>query len=244
MRYPLRLTAVILLTVITSGCQEEPPAVAVTPEPAVFLTQSVATVDNSAILAPQTEEAPPQPPLYEDFQGQPQLSLFPRAGGFRPAVDSDQLPYWETFIEHLVKMTGVAVDQASGDRAWVFRGINTVDSVGYFSPLAVTPQTTYDVSFRITSDLVAGASAGIGIIEFDEFLWIADQFTEEIHKKHALGAKEGQRLTGKNDRLKQAFTFTTSPQTKMIHLILYREGAHDRNNVLFDEIRIEQGAKP
>jgi len=240
MKYPLRLTLAILLTIITSGCQEEPTAVAVAPEPTTILAQSVATADNSTTLPPQQEQIPPQPPIYEDFQGQPQLSLFPRAGDFRPADDSDKLPFWKTFIEHLVKVTGVVVDQTSEDRAWVFRGINTIDSVGFFSPLAVTPLTTYEVSFRITTDLAEGASAGIGIIEFDEFLWIADQFTEEIHNKHAIGAKDGKRLNGVNQRSEQTFTFTTSPMTKMIHLVLFREGTHDRNNVVFDEIRIEE----
>ena len=187
----------------------------------------------------QTNQETPKPPLFEDFQGDPQLSLFPRAGDFRPADDSDRLPYWNTFIEHLIKVTGVVEEQTTGSRGWTFRSINTIDSVGFFSPLAVEPQTGYQVSFKITADLAEGASAGIGILEFNEFLWVPAQYTEEIYSKHFRGSHEGQRLTGKADG-EYTFTFTTGPETKMVHIVLFREGAHDRNSLIFDDIKIER----
>jgi len=246
-----------LTLLIASGCQEDTPqTVKIPPQPtengksvAKELTaaeEPVQTAEQGQSDAPiqevseqeVAEQEPPTPPIFEDFQGPPQLSLFPRVGDFRPEEDSDRLPYWNTFIEHLVKVTGVAEDQASGSRGWVFRSIKSIDSVGYFSPLGVEPQTGYKVSFNLIAELVEGASAGIGIIEFNQFLWIPGQYTEETFKQHFRGSIEGKRLT---DTIKgeQTFTFTTGPETRMIHVVLFREGAHDRNSLMFDDIRIE-----
>ncbi len=229
MRHSSLLILTGLLAALTA-CSEEAPQVAATPS----APTSPAAADSSV---PAKEE--PRPPVFEDFQGEPQLSLFPRVGDYRPENDSDRLPYWNTFIDHLVKVTGVAEEQATGNRAWAFRGINSIDSAGYFSPLAVSPQTTYTVSFRIATDLAEGASAGIGILEFDKFLWIGDQFTESLYKEHYRGVQEGTRLSGTRPWQEKSFDFTTGPETHMIHLVLFREGEHDRNPVMFDDIRIE-----
>jgi hypothetical protein len=230
------------------GCQEEvPQPVEIPPqstqkdaEAAKELTtvsgQATSLEENNA-QTEQTNPEPPKPPIFEDFQESPKLSLFPRAGDFRPADDSDRLPYWNTFIEHLIKVTGVAEEQSSGRRGWTFRSINTIDSVGFFSPLAVEPQSTYQVSFRLTTELPEGASAGIGVLEFNQFLWIPSQYTEELHNKHYRGIHEGKRVTGTSSD-KHTFTFTTGPETRMIHLVLFREGAHDRNSLMFDDIEI------
>jgi hypothetical protein len=236
-------TLAFIFLISLSGCQEEvqPPAEQakqVTKEQVVSELTSALTEDPAIKDSPeQTEQKPPSPPLFEDFQGEPQLTLFPRAGNFRPADDSDRLPYWNTFIEHLIKVTGVVEEQSSGKRGWTFRSINTIDSVGFFSPLGVEPLAEYQVSFKITADLAEGASAGIGILEFNEFLWVPAQYTEEMYIKHFRGSQDGQRLTGKADG-EHTFTFTTGPETKMIHIVLFREGTHDRNAVMFDDINI------
>ena len=246
-----------LTLLIASGCQEDSPqTVKIPPQPiengksiAKELTvaeESVQTEEQEQAEAPrqevseqeEPEQESPKPPIFEDFQGTPQLTLFPRVGDFRPAEDSDRLPYWNTFIDHLVKVTGVAEDQGSGSRGWVFRSIKSIDSVGYFSPLEVEPQKAYQVSFTLTAELNEGASAGIGILEFDEFLWIPGQYTEETFKQHFRGSHEGKRLTG-TTKGKHTFTFTTGAETHMIHVVLFREGAHDRNSLMFDEIKIE-----
>ncbi len=243
-----------LTLLISAGCQEDtPPTVTTSPQSspdsksitkpdAPSTSQDSVEVEKSV----QTEalgqvealgQEPPKPPVFENFQGTPQLSLFPRVGDFRPEESSDRLPYWNTFIEHLVKVTGVAEEQSTGSRGWVFRSINSIGSVGFFSPLGVEPLTEYEVSFTLVAELVEGASAGIGILEFDEFLWIDSQYTEEIFKQHFRGSSEGKRLTGITQG-KQTFTFTTGPETHMIHVVLFREGEHDRNSLRFDDISI------
>ena len=250
----LLILATIFLTIfIVTGCQEETAeTVKISPHaaqhdisenkdtPSVEAKEAAVEMEQSRqIPAEQPEQEPPRPPISEDFQGEPQLSLFPRVGDFRPAAESDRLPYWNTFIEHLVKVTGVAEEQATGSRGWVFRSIKSIDSVGFFSPLAVEPQMAYRVSFRLSAKLAEGSSAGIGILEFDEFLWIPGQYTEETFKQHFRGAFEGKRLTGTITG-KQTFSFTTGPETRMIHMVLFREGTHDRNSVMFDDIKIEK----
>jgi hypothetical protein len=239
----LTLPFFFILLLLVSGCQEDvqqSEAVKEASKPASTEQTETAAEEAPKPADPeQPQQQPPTPPVFEDFQGEPQLSLFPRAGDFRPADDSDRLPYWKNFIEHLIKVTGVVEDQTTGRRGWTFRSINTIDSVGFFSPLGVGPQTEYKVSFKINADLTEGASAGIGILEFNEFLWVPAQYTEEMYSNHFRGAQEGQRLTGKADD-EYSFSFTTGPETKMIHLILFREGKHDRNAVMFDDIGIEQ----
>lgn len=238
-------TLLLIFMISLSACQDETqppiePAAQPDKQQVAAEKSSAATEEQIAKERPdQPEQQRPSPPVFEDFQGEPQLSLFPRVGDFRPADDSDRLPYWQTFIEHLIKVTGVAEEAASGSRGWAFRSINTIDSVGFFSPLAVEPQTAYKVSFKLKADLSEGASAGIGILEFNEFLWVPAQYTEEMYVQHFRGSHEGQRLTGEtNDEY--TFTFTTGPETKMIHVVLFREGEHDRNNLLFDDIGIEK----
>lgn len=256
---PRIFAGLVVMLLLTAACREETPeGVKIPPQPALHTGKqagqgrTVVQQEASTEAGPAEQEAEkdkvdeemplPAPPVFEDFQGTPQLTLFPRVGDFRPADDSDRLPFWNTFVDHLVRVTGVAEEQASGNRAWLFRSIDSIDSVGYFSPLAVAPQTSYRVSFDLAAELAQGASAGIGILEFNEFLWIPGQYTEEIHRQHFRGSQEGLRLTGISKDT-HTFTFTTGPDTAMIHLVLFRDGSHDRNSVMFDDIRIEEVEK-
>jgi hypothetical protein len=227
------LSATLCLTLfLATGCQEEPPqTVKITP-------QATQNGKSDTKASPVVDQEPPEPPVFENFQGAPQLSLFPRAGDFRPAEDSDRLPYWNTFIEHLVKITNIAEEKTTGSRTWTFRSIKSIDSLGYFSPLGVEPQTAYQVSFKLAAELPEGASAGIGILEFNKFLWIPGQYTEAVFNQHFRGVHEGKRLTG-TAKGEYSFNFTTGAETRMIHIVLFREGPHDRNSVMFDDIRIE-----
>jgi hypothetical protein len=232
----MTLAAILTLTIFAlglTGCEQSTPT-----EPTIEKTSQTAVEQKNAI-AETDERIPPAPPLTETFEGEPQLSLFPRAGDVRPEETEERFPYWKTFIEHIVKTSGPAnIKREMGSRSWALRGIKTIDSVGFFSPLAVQPATSYQVTFQIKTELAEGASAGIGVLEFYEFLWIGNQFTEAQLNEFVTRSQEGVRLTGTRDWEKQSFTFTTDPQTNMIHLIFFREGEHDRKPVLFDDISI------
>jgi hypothetical protein len=214
------------LLLILIGCQEEAPNPDQTEAPAL------------ADVAEPTKQklVPPTTPIFEDFQGEPTLSLFPRVGDYRPETEDERLPYWNTFIDHLSKVSGLVQNPEDGNKAWSIRSINSIDSLGYFSPLAVEPNTSYRLSFKLKAQLAEGASAGIGILEFDEFLWIGEQYTEQTLQKHYRGVHEGIRRTGNSDWEEYDTTFTTHPETHMIHLVLFRDGTHDRNGILFDDI--------
>lgn len=224
------LLILLLFTLGLSGCDRSTPDVKTTQE---------ATEQNTSSAA--DDRTPPTPPITETFEAEPQLSLFPRAGDVRPEETEERFPYWNTFIEHIIKTSGPAnTGREENQRSWALRGIKTIDSVGFFSPLMVQPDSRYHVSFQIKTELIEGASAGIGVIEFSEFLWIGNQFTDAEMNSYGTGSQEGVRLTGTRDWEEQSFTFTTGPQTHMIHLIFFREGEHDRNPVLFDDIAIKQ----
>lgn len=226
MRYSVLFLLFFLFPILLSGCEK----------PQEQSSSTAAQGTSSEEVAP----SPPTPPVRETFDGQPQLSLFPRAGAFRPEdEDSEGLAYWKTFLDHLLKTSGVMGGAGKeSSRAWAIRSIKGIDSVAFFSPLAVEPKTEYQVDFSFKGELPEKGEAGIGILEFDEFLWIGDQFTESLARTHLTGSREGIRLSGPRDWEDHSFTFTTAETTRMIHLILFREGEANRKPVLFDDISI------
>lgn len=228
------LTLTLLAMLLLTACrkQEDAPKTPATPSAA----GSIVTVPEATAGG---EGVPPAPPLLESFDREPVLSLFPRVGGYRPEEGDETFPYWVTFIDHLTRISGVAQPPRTGNRAWNFRSINTLDSVGWFSPVAVQPGTAYTVSFKLKAELPAGGTAGVGILEFDKFLWVGEQYPESLVKQHARGAQPGLRLTGNPDFEPRSFTFTTGPDTRMVHLVLFREGTHSRNAIFFDDISIK-----
>jgi hypothetical protein len=232
--------ACLVLLAFLAGCREETPRTAAHSRQEEAKTLVVEKVSAPAQVNVGTEAAdrqPPQPPLREDFQGEPKLPFFPRVGDFQPPRDSQHHPRWRALINQLVKVTGVAENAADGSRGWVFRSIDSSGSLGYFSPVAVEPDRIYQVTFKLIANLPPGASAGISILEFDEFLWIGEQYTEETYEKHFSGKREGRRLTGKGHGI-QTFAFSTGPETRMVHLVLFRAGTHDGNSLMFDDIEI------
>ncbi|RMF46124.1 MAG: hypothetical protein D6751_05835, partial [Deltaproteobacteria bacterium] len=106
-------------------------------------------------------------------------------------------------------------------------------------PLAVQPGQTYRISARIRCQLPDKVRTGIGVQEFDQFLWIGNQFDAEQEKQHLLRSKVGISLEGDHDWEDVTFDFTTGPKAGMIHLILFLDGPADRVPVLFDDLRIE-----
>jgi hypothetical protein len=235
-----------------SGCQAQTDEkiTQTNPEPAKTSvsqpTEPAKTVDIQ-IEAPATadidQQTPPSPPLFEDFQSSPKLSLFPRVGSYRPADDdAEGLQFWQTYITHLMRTSGPlrTGDEKDGNIAFSFRAVKGLDSVGMFAPIAVKPNTTYAISATFKCNLEAEATAGIGILEFNKFLWLGEQYPKALATEHQVGNQPGVSLTGKVDMQDQKFTITTGPKTEMIHVIFFREGAHDRNPVVIDNIGIKQ----
>lgn len=233
----MRYLSLLLIFLFVSGCEGRR-------DTAPALLEKTAT---EPVIGEPEPPPPPKPPMLETFDGEPQLSLFPRVGAFRPE-DGDQegSSFWLTYIDHLLRTSG-AIDGAgrSGGRAWALRSLSGIDSVAFFSPLAVEPLTTYRVRFAFRGELPQGGSAGVGILEFDNFLWIGEQFPQTLQQKHQTGAHPGISLQGGNiDWAEQGFQFTTSAHTRMVHLILFRDGAADRqHSVFFDDIAIEPLSK-
>jgi len=192
---------------------------------------------------PQDDRVPPSPPIIETFDAKPQLSLFPRVGDYQPESGSERHPFWRTFIDHFSKVSGLLQEPETGNKAWSFRGINTIDSVAFFSPIGVEADTAYRISYKIKAELPEEAKTGLGVLEFSKFLWIGEQYTEETTKEHLLGSMIGLELTGDIDWKTKEFMLTTGPKTRMIHLVFYREGEHSRMPVLIDDIEIRRSGE-
>lgn len=222
----------LLALVLLGACQQADKAV-----------DAPIAIQAPAPVAPG-QPVPPAPPILEDFEGPPVLPLFPRLGDYRPEnEDQERLPYWHAYLDHLQRSSGivqVSVPLDKGGRVFSFRSVAGLDSVGFFSPLAVTPETTYRVSAHVHTALPEGGEAGIGVLEFDQFLWVAEQYPRSLATKHHTGTQPGLVLRGQHDWSAQSFTFTTGSRTRMVHLVFYREGTQDRTPVRIDDIRIEK----
>lgn len=219
----------LTMSLLVLACQKQEDT-AKTTTPATTASQIPADQANT--------EPPPAPPIREDFEGEPKLSLFPRVGDFAPEeTDKEGESYWLTFIDHLMRTSGPV--KGKDGTGFAIRGIKTVDSVGFFSPLAVKPDTGYRVAFRFWGNLPKGGQSGAGILEFNEFLWVGGQYPRSLSEKHFQRSQVGTQLTGNHNGTTQSFTFRTGPNTRMIHLVLFREGTTDRNPVIFDDIDIK-----
>lgn len=223
-----RITVLLIASQLLLACQQQQAPV----KPVGFGT----TVSQAPSSLTDSNQAP-APPLREDFEGEPQLSFFPRVGDFSPEeTDKEGQSYWMTFIDHLMRTTGPI--KGKNGTVFALRGIKSINSVGFFSPLAVNPETTYRVTFRFWGKLPEGGQSGIGILEFNEFLWVGEQYTRSLSEKHFQRSQIGTQLTGNHDGTTESFIFRTGPNTRMIHLVLFREGTPDRNPVIFDDIDI------
>lgn len=209
---------------------------------AALISLALSAGDRPQLPGPQEPlpRTPPTPPLLETFQGDPQLSLFPRLGDFRPEDDDERLPFWKSYREHLLKISGVVkADAVSSNRIFSFRGIKGIDSVAHFAPLAVQPNTRYRVRLKLNAKLPEKASTGVGLLQFRQFLWLGEQYPESLHTQLYLSSQELLRVRETDDWQDFDLQFTSGPETKMIHLLLFREGpASDRNPVLVDNISV------
>ncbi len=187
-----------------------------------------------------SEPNPPAPPVLETFQESPQLSLFPRLGDFRPEDGDERLPFWNTYREHLLKTSGVVLtDTVTGNRAFSFRGIKGIDSTGFFAPLVVEPGKNYRLKLKLKAELEDGENTGVGVIEYRDFLWIAEQYTESLHQEYYLDVQELLRTNKTKGWQDFQLKVKTGSETRMIHLIFFREGeAVSREPVMIDDISI------
>jgi hypothetical protein len=145
---------------------------------------------------------------------------------------------WATFIDHIVRTSGPV--KVGDETRFAFRSLADLNSVGFFLPLAVKPETSYRVSFKLWANLPEGGESGAGILEFDEFLWIGYQYPRSLSEQHFLRAQPGVTLRGDHKGATQSFTFQTGPQTRMIHLVFFREGNPSRNSIAIDDIEIRE----
>jgi hypothetical protein len=222
----MRILCLVLISGLVLACQPENDQ-----GPGKFQGPS----PNAAL---QSQPDPPAPPLLEDFESEPKLSLFPRIGDYRPeASDQLRLPFYNAYLEHLVRSAGV-VELPGEGHAFRMRSVARLDSVGFFSPIAVQPDTAYRISACFKTELPEDGRAGIGILEFDQFLWVSEQYPRSLAERHQTGMQEGLEISGVHDWQPQSFEIITGINTRMIHLVFYREGTDHRAPVLFDDVKI------
>jgi spermidine synthase len=174
--------------------------------------------------------------------GKQRLSLFPRLGSHRPENEEGKdLAVWSANMEQFASSSGIR-DGAGieGSRGLLVKSIAGAGSSAYFAPLAVRPSTVYSVSFAVKSGTEGGGEAGVGLQEFIKFLPTGEQPTGSVIRKFLIGGKDEVRLKGSRNWETHSFSFRTTPRTRMVHLVFYREGKHDHNPVVFDNLRISE----
>jgi len=235
-----------VLLCLLSGCDQpeappQPPAETAVSAPSAATeapqTSTPAAVDDQAAANP----APPAPPVDETFEAQPQLTLLPRVGSYRPEEgQAEQLGFWRTFMEHLTRTSGVAAsDPDPPNKAFAMRGVSGTESSGFFSPLAVKADQRYRLSFKSRGELSADEQAGVGLLEFDRFLWLPGQYPESLTLEHQVNRQQLLSLQSSKSWQHHELEFTTGPKTGMIHLVFYRDGKVNREPLWLDDSRIE-----
>jgi hypothetical protein len=189
--------------------------------------------------------ASPVDRIVETFDGkQQQLLLLPGAGGYRPADNDDKNRLlWTASIAYLTRISGLLEDSGrGGSRALGLRNLQgvPVSSVSYFAPVAAKASATYRVDFWLRSEMNRGGEGGVGVLEFDVFRLEENQFTRSFNDQHLLRARDQVRIKGPTQWTNHSFSFETTPETKMFHLLFYREGSSDGDAVVFDDVVIEE----
>lgn len=241
MRSFVTIVTIVLLCLSGVACRSED-------KTAPLSTPIAPQEEQEADKRPETKATdqaatPPGIPVTESFDREPQLSLFARVARYRPSNDDREgLGSWTNQIDLIQRTSGMRPKSGRDDsNGWVIHGIEGISPVSFFAPLAVKPATRYHITFDFKGDFPQGASAGVSILEFKEFLWIGNQFTEELNQKYQSGATAGITIKSKGDWQRHSFFFTTSPQTGMIHIILSRDGVMDEEKpVFFDNITINE----
>jgi hypothetical protein len=170
------------------------------------------------------------------------LPLFPRLGGYRPDDSQGKdLAAWSASMDFFTGISGITVGAGKGGtKGLVIKSIAGIASAGYFAPLSVKPSTTYTVEFSIKSDLTESGEAGVGRMEFDTLIPAVEELPRDLYLRHLLATRKEVTVRGKRDWDRYSFSFRTSARTRMAHLYFYIEGKHDRNPVVFDDIRISE----
>lgn len=246
MRPHVTVMLFLLLCLSLCACRSEKEGPA---SPAVVSPQqnssppSAMPASNAGTPTPSNEPTPPGIPVTETFDREPQLNLFPRVAAYRPADDDSKgLSFWNSYLEHVLRTSGMRPGSGRNrSNGWVLHGISGLDSISFFAPLKVNPSAHYKVTFDFKGEIPKGGSAGIGVLEFKEFLWVDEQFTEAMCKEFQTGAYPGKMIQTGGEWKTYTFDFTVSPQAGMIHLIFYRDGVMQREKpVVFDNISVTE----
>jgi len=168
--------------------------------------------------------------------------ILPYLGGYRPdEEDRAGLLAWSANMDYFTTISGIVQwIGREGSAALSVRSIEDVVSAGYFIPMAVRPSTTYRVEFQMKSLLSLGGEAGAGMLEYDALLPSGEEFTLLANRNHRIGSNVYLRIRGERDWEKHTYTFKTSPRARMVHLLFFREGLHNREPVIFDDIVIRE----
>lgn len=194
------------------------------------------------VLASTASDAtppPPAPPIFETFDSEPQLSLFPRIGESRPV--NEKIDYWQKHIDAFLETSGFAQGKGvNGSNGWTLRGSKSFVSSGFFSPLSVERKTNYRLSFDSKADLQEGGQVRVVVLEFREFQWIGEQYSQNQLDNNLIKSRSGFIVKGKHNWERHNFDFTTTSNTGMIHVSLLFEGKQNTGRAFFDNIRIEK----
>jgi len=185
----------------------------------------------------------PKDGVFETFDADPILSFFPQVGLYRMEdADGSDMPSWKAALANFTRVAGIQEGVGMGGRgkALALRSVSNIDVAAYYARIPVESTSEYEISLWIRTGRDLKAAVGVDVLEFDVWRGGLSQPTRTFLDDHYTQASEGVHAMAVNGWRKYSFTFKTSPDSVMAHVMLYVRGEQSPKSVLFDDISIRQ----
>jgi hypothetical protein len=179
--------------------------------------------------------------LSDDFDGAVRLPLYPQVGRFRPTGSEAEERDWAEQLRELRRrdafIPGAGIDGSVGLE---IRSLGRSELVSCFCPLAARPDREVKVTFWSKAELKSPATAGLAVVEFDFNFVTYEQIPDYMFKNRVLAVRPITRDTS-GEWEESSLTFRTTPDTRMMHLVLFLGLASTKDRVVFDNVTIAYG---
>lgn len=179
--------------------------------------------------------------LREDFEASPRLLLVPSVSGIQTGDGSDAGALRAAYDLLFSRVSGVVAGMGLGGSAGlVLRGLPGADFAGFTIPHAVEPNARYRLAWSMQAGSMGAEAAAVVVEQFDTLDTTYGQFRRAFWKQHSLQHDTVATVTAAQAWTRHESAFSTTPRTRMVHVIVYRKGQPSPNPLLLDDIVLEK----
>lgn len=202
---------------------------------------TLASPDAQAELPMWQQASRPGARVLENFDSSPRLPLVPRVPSVRAADAGEDAGALLAGYELLMsRSSGIAPQMGlGGSNGLVLRALPNTDFVAFTIPHAVEPSTRYRLTWSMKAGQLNAETAAVVVEQFDAADATYGQFQRAFSQAHSLQHETVATLSSAQPWTRHEAAFATTPRTRMIHLILYRQGQPGREPVQVDDIVLE-----